>query len=176
MTTLRDSIDYSLCRFNPHTHEGCDPSLSSNCLTMPRFNPHTHEGCDRWQVSTFSHSTSFNPHTHEGCDSIASFYRERQEVSIHTPTKGVTLLLPYINLLLRVSIHTPTKGVTSPSLQSQSRHCSFNPHTHEGCDVLFLISKASDLVSIHTPTKGVTLLSMRPTTRQRFQSTHPRRV
>ena len=54
----------------------------------------------------------FNPHTHEGCDNAAKLAANALQVSIHTPTKGVTK-----NVLIRldsipVSIHTPTKGVT----------------------------------------------------------------
>ena len=38
---------------------------------------------------------------------------------------------------------------------------SFNPHTHEGCDFLRLyVLKASIVVSIHTPTKGVTQIEL----------------
>ena len=33
----------------------------------------------------------FNPHTHEGCDGLVCTFRSRKTVSIHTPTKGVTL-------------------------------------------------------------------------------------
>ena len=33
----------------------------------------------------------FNPHTHEGCDPKVSSNSDRKLVSIHTPTKGVTL-------------------------------------------------------------------------------------
>ena len=33
---------------------------------------------------------------------------------------------------------------------------SFNPHTHEGCDIKDFICNKWTKVSIHTPTKGVT--------------------
>ena len=52
----------------------------------------------------------------------------------------------------------------------------FNPHTHEGCDQALEDDKLFCYVSIHTPTKGVTSsrqMSLRPI---KFQSTHPRRV
>ena len=77
---------------------------------------------------------SFNPHTHEGCDSIPVTSLVLVEVSIHTPTKGVTGDVLKIVTLAVVSIHTPTKGVT------------------------LLSELFSELlsVSIHTPTKGVT--------------------
>ena len=39
-------------------------------------------------------------------------YYPTVEVSIHTPTKGVTFGLASIFMLAKVSIHTPTKGVT----------------------------------------------------------------
>ena len=56
------------------------------------------------------------------------------QVSIHTPTQGVTAITAYFTLTKSVSIHTPTQGVT----------------------ILWTLSNAYDLVSIHTPTQGVT--------------------
>ena len=57
-------------------------------------------------------------------------------VSIHTPTQGVTRTPPYNFRRSIVSIHTPTQGVTNPNYYGQR----------------------STSVSIHTPTQGVTLL------------------
>ena len=99
--------------FNPHTHEGCDPQYGFGKDFNTSFNPHTHEGCDDPFEIEYPRDPSFNPHTHEGCDSR---YRgcdlAGSEVSIHTPTKGVTLSAELRHLLFLVSIHTPTKGVT----------------------------------------------------------------
>ena len=79
-------------------------------------------------------------------------------VSIHTPTKGVTIPGNPQNNYIIVSIHTPTKGVTRRQLSTSIwRHC-FNPHTHEGCDFRLPSGKEHYQVSIHTPTKGVTFL------------------
>ena len=59
---------------------------------------------------------------------------EAEYVSIHTPTKGVTIQCTKIFHFRSVSIHTPTKGVTQfVDYPCGSRWC-FNPHTHEGCD------------------------------------------
>ena len=55
-------------------------------------------------------------------------------VSIHTPTKGVTCDRLQICSVNGVSIHTPTKGVT----------------------IIHYLSNSVHIVSIHTPTKGVT--------------------
>ena len=78
------------------------------------------------------------------------------DVSIHTPTKGVTKYCYGDDKKLEVSIHTPTKGVTRvPSAPASRRRC-FNPHTHDGCDILLFYAGNYNLVSIHTPTKGVT--------------------
>ena len=99
--------------FNPHTHEGCD-NISCNTKnktswfqsTHPRrvwlsatsstrcegcFNPHTHEGCDSQPLNITLSRYCFNPHTHEGCDRGGGLQADLQCVSIHTPTKGVTL-------------------------------------------------------------------------------------
>ena len=79
-------------------------------------------------------------------------------VSIHTPTKGVTRIDAQTLREIKVSIHTPTKGVTKEGLLSLRIICSFNPHTHEGCDKYCHIILVCLLVSIHTPTKGVTFM------------------
>ena len=55
-----------------------------------------------------------------------------------------------------VSIHTPTKGVTVEDRSNAEERLCFNPHTHEGCDNSGLITNKLTGVSIHTPTKGVT--------------------
>ena len=98
---------------------------------------------------------SFNPHTHAGCDKDSTYnFEQAFDVSIHTPTQGVTKLdisnVPTEN----VSIHTPTQGVTVGTLEQCKEW----------------------IVSIHTPTQGVTKAQCRLTVKLRFQSTHPRRV
>ena len=60
----------------------------------------------------------FNPHTHEGCDARIVWDSAEPNVSIHTPTKGVTDDDGNIVQLTQVSIHTPTKGVTAYSANS----------------------------------------------------------
>ena len=60
-------------------------------IYYPSFNPHTHEGCDCSSMTKQTLIIGFNPHTHEGCDSLPSASLPERVVSIHTPTKGVTL-------------------------------------------------------------------------------------
>ena len=132
----------------------------------------------RWTTS-FRPPSCFNPHTHMGCDDGTEYRKHHEEVSIHTPTWGVTYLLRYHAHAGPVSIHTPTWGVTSiaPSPMPSSscfnphthtgrdsrnhRHTlrcsSFNPHTHTGCDFTVLLDTHFLQVSIHTPTWGVTI-------------------
>ena len=54
------------------------------------FNPHTHEGCDYCKPVRPDRTSCFNPHTHEGCDLYNIRLSRPWDVSIHTPTKGVT--------------------------------------------------------------------------------------
>ena len=56
------------------------------------------------------------------------------QVSIHTPTQGVTAITAYFTLTKSVSIHTPTQGVTPAHGIYHWQTQSFNPHTHAGCD------------------------------------------
>ena len=54
----------------------------------------------------------FNPHSHEGSDFGRADDNMEMEISIHTPTKGVTNLKLGYGGTQAISIHTPTKGVT----------------------------------------------------------------
>ena len=79
-------------------------------------------------------SLCFNPHTHAGCDLRYITVWVFKDVSIHTPTQGVTVDARIVVIRIDVSIHTPTQGVTV-SLLPDGRLWT---------------------VSIHTPTQGVT--------------------
>ena len=142
-------------RFNPHTHEGCDKRQPIIRSSTNSFNPHTHEGCDRPYRGPISVCLRFNPHTHEGCDiRLSGAWSSRKFQSTH-PRRVWRIKAIRPMSVSDVSIHTPTKGVTKQSNISfslilfQSTHprrvwrcCKscfasypcFNPHTHEGCD------------------------------------------
>ena len=128
--------------------------------TLYGFNPHTHEGCDIWSLSRSLGCLSFNPHTHEGCDSFLFLIQHFIDVSIHTPTKGVTPFNPQgcLKPWTFQSTH-PRRVWRHINFHTFVSKASFNPHTHEGCDSANIVILVWVFVSIHTPTKGVTLLS-----------------
>ena len=97
---------------------------------------------------------SFNPHTHAGCDVYEPFFYGTLQVSIHTPTQGVTNCHFYHIIILLVSIHTPTQGVTWDCLLLFRIHLFQSTHPRR--------------VWPDKPGMG-TVIPM-------FQSTHPRRV
>ena len=73
-------------------------------------------------------------YTHAGCDEIGHPVWTLFDVSIHTPTQGVTCLRCSSCAVSSVSIHTPTQGVT----------------------LAVAVIQIHGIVSIHTPTQGVT--------------------
>ena len=79
---------------------------------------------------------------------------------------------PYV---INISIHTPTKGVTFSSPCRQSPCTNFNPHSHKGSDNNRKRVSLHQLISIHTPTKGVTGKGFPLCRRHLFQSTLPQR-
>ena len=78
----------------------------------------------------------FNPHSHAGSDPKPKEGEISNTVSIHTPTRGVTMQMNKVLFPQIVSIHTPTRGVTLQKLPEMFAR----------------------VVSIHTPTRGVTNL------------------
>ena len=101
----------------------------------------------------------------------------RTVVSIHTPTKGVTVCRGTPRRHNGVSIHTPTKGVTCLAWYIKARPASFNPHTHEGCDIVPPKSIAENSgfnPHTHEGCDGGQRSALEA--KIMFQSTHPRRV
>ena len=54
----------------------------------------------------------FNPRSHEGSDGAVKRCVLPDEISIHAPTRGATLLPMFDNISDDISIHAPTRGAT----------------------------------------------------------------
>ena len=79
-----------------------------------------------------------------------------QQISIHTPTRGVTQELPPYMVVMDISIHTPTRGVTDHG-HSDIAYTVISIHTPtRGVTGCGKYSTWPDTISIHTPTRGVT--------------------
>ena len=167
--------NFRLNRFNPRTHEGCDPAIlltnssrrvsihaptrgatGKNLIRRPRSEfQSTHPRGVRLYIRRRTiYRSSFNPRTHEGCDSISAEELSTGVVSIHAPTRGATQVSGIPNTYRKVSIHAPTRGATIG---------------------VFLTFTYND-VSIHAPTRGATSHIRSLFKRNGFQSTHPRGV
>ena len=118
------------------------------------------------------YTAGFNPHTYMRCDDGYKYYGRYVNVSIHTPTWGVTVISNSLNHLMRVSIHTPTWGVTWCVTEKGHTNTSFNPHTYMRCDIGANTVNKDYYVSIHTPTWGVTVGDNPFCSNRKFQSTH----
>ena len=123
--------------FNPHSHEGSDVHNLTKVNILQHFNPHSHEGSDLLTWPVLSLILYFNPHSHEGSDiRVENGSIKSGTISIHTPTKGVTLEQLLLVHRDKISIHTPTKGVTYTVFPCACNILYFNPHSHEGSDTL----------------------------------------
>ena len=163
--------------FNPHTHEGCDLATTTGWLQSSCFNPHTHEGCDLidvlllllllsfqsthprrvWQINNrlLTKLRSFNPHTHEGCDIMIALLMSHPLVFQSTHPRRVWLVISIHLYNINMFQSTHPRRVWLSEINRSHVHLCFNPHTHEGCDLL------------ECSTNGNV---------KKFQSTHPRRV
>ena len=169
----------SCWRFNPHTYMRCDARPTTTPTGLFCFNPHTYMRCDTgwWKLSIpnwpfqsthlhevwpFCDKIKINPnqfqstHLHEVWRHSADFGKTFNEVSIHTPTWGVTVTSAARTFNMKVSIHTPTWGVTRQHDTYPHAWRGFNPHTYMRCDLRENIGHHAVHVSIHTPTWGVT--------------------
>ena len=158
VTPRRNPAHRHTDRFNPHTHAGCDAMSFPETHSPVCFNPHTHAGCDFSSIFCEFHGMfqsthprrvwqslmycpcffqGFNPHTHAGCDYIKVFQLRQYNVSIHTPTQGVTcthICQRWFQLGFNPHTHA---GCDFPFSPMNTYKNSFNPHTHAGCDFVF---------------------------------------
>ena len=77
------------------------------------FNPHSRTGSDLPIRSHDDMGFDFNPHSRTGSDLYCEEIDMVNEISIHTPARGVTSPLNYWAQMVYISIHTPARGVTS---------------------------------------------------------------
>ena len=122
---------------------------------------HLHEVWQH-QSGRGSTTTSFNPHTYMRCDCRQDLANSFGDVSIHTPTWGVTWFFEIL-LWQTVSFNPHTyMRCDSPFRGHFALWERFNPHTYMRCDVDVLVELSKDSVSIHTPTWGVTAPHQEP--------------
>ncbi len=133
--------------------QGVTSRSSTKSLDIFNFNPHSHAGSDLHTGQALFPHTHFNPHSHAGSDQADSMVLANGEISIHTPTQGVTFLRHLFKVFCSISIHTPTQGVTTVRQDTA----------------------AFRTISIHTPTQGVTCGLCDFFKHLLFQSTLPRR-
>ena len=105
----------------------------------------------------FSSPGCFNPRTHEECDKLPVPTASLFDVSIHALTRSATRLRTLFRSVHLLFQYTHSRGVRLISQFITQGTKSFNPRTHEECDIggdtlqLFLV------VSIHALTRSATL-------------------
>ena len=57
---------------------------------IENFNPHSHKGSDNHITTNDNRRVDFNPHSHKGSDMGNEIFGYKVDISIHTPTRGVT--------------------------------------------------------------------------------------
>ena len=119
------------------------------------FNPHTHAGCDVGTIIFPNMRRCFNPHTHAGCDILNTVWLLTLDVSIHTPTQGVTFSRTYSIIFASLFQSTHPRRVW-PSLYRNALSSNQFQSTHPR----------------RVWQKGYQSWYYQ----KRFQSTHPRRV
>ena len=142
--------------FNPHSHKGSDNHITTNDNRRVDFNPHSHKGSDRLLLHKSLYVCNFNPHSHKGSDMGNEIFGYKVDISIHTPTRGVTWCSAFFACAIVISIHTPTRGVTA-DYNSQYASNWFQSTLPQGeWRPLSDIVVVKVFISIHTPTRGVT--------------------
>ena len=93
---------------------GVTPFPPLSCCMTANFNPHSHKGSDARIAPLYGGYGYINLHSHKGSDRPGHSDIAYTVISIHTPTRGVTVHIRETYLY---------KG-------------NFNPHSHKGSDCI----------------------------------------
>ena len=133
----RDKCGGLYCKLRSHAGSDMLPTMTG--MQQHNFNPHSRAGSDSSPPFLLLISCYFNPHSHAGSDDTAFFIPvtkplfqstlprrewrfnvgylgDKFNISIHTPTQGVTFICKIVHTIIHISIHTPTQGVTNRTL------------------------------------------------------------
>ena len=111
---LRQGSNRIYTYFNPRSHERSDQHRRSNIREHIQFQSTLPREERRLSVSAVYPYRHFNPRSHERSDSQAEEWKARaDQISIHAPTRGATLLSVNSINTLPISIHAPTRGATA---------------------------------------------------------------
>ena len=64
-----------------------------------------------------------------------------EQVSIHAPARGATVIMPGSKRTAKVSIHAPARGATIFKSDRIRKHRCFNPRAREGRDKRYIYRK-----------------------------------
>ena len=166
-----------LAGFNPHTHAGCDFTIIINYWYRRFQSTHPRRVWLRLTSSVINSQQFQSTHPRRVWQQCCSVCCSPYRVSIHTPTQGVTYR-GYASILSKYKFQsTHPRRVWLYFVSVPVFHFGFNPHTHAGCDCLYVARQAIwyQFQSTHPRRVWQDVVSS-PLSTATFQSTHPRRV
>ena len=97
--------------FNSQPHKGADRYRETNRITLSNFNSQPHKGADAVASPCILPESYFNSQPHKGADPRPSPvpYPVR-EISIHSPTRGLTAVDVWIAYILIFQFTAPQGG------------------------------------------------------------------
>ena len=128
-------VSHILTSFNPHTHEGCDPIALISGWPPSRFQSTHPRRVWRKTKSTTNKCTRFQS-THPRRVWLINTLQQRYVSMFQSthPRRVWQLALSILLLLCSFNPHTH-EGCDNTFRKNPYFSYGFNPHTHEGCDV-----------------------------------------
>ena len=153
-------ITQEINHFNPHSHEGSDQGYRSSTIISQKFQ------------STLPRRERLNNSKHYyRVDEFQSTLPRRERphmsdrhliistcISIHTPTKGATIISLLRAGIFQFQSTLPRRERLEAPCNNMVLFSYFNPHSHEGSDRANWLQEQINKISIHTPTKGATVV------------------
>ena len=140
--------------------------------THPRGVRHTRMGLLGSKLGVSIHAPTWGATTEETAPNCAVGFQSTHPRGVRRPR------VLHSQARHRVSIHAPTWGATKHFLHHKTMYNGFNPRTHVGCDLIYLLC----VTLLHHSFNPRTHVGcdrktcMMPTAKTVFQSTHPRGV
>ncbi len=140
VTNQRHLIPMSNLHFNPYSHAGSDALAQPNKEMYIAISIHTPTlGVTRHKNCNNPDWIYFNPHSHAGSDARVKEQPSLKNLFQSTlPRREWHVTISGVTKHINISIHTPTQGVTAINCRARVAHTYFNPHSHAGSDDTYI--------------------------------------
>ena len=154
---ISSSLLYPSQYFNSQPHKEADHSIKNGFYRHRHFNSQPHKEADPGGFNLCCGWWYFNSQPHKEADGNRAYMpMYHAEISTHSLTRRLTLLLRETLRFYYISTHSLTRRLTHPFHSPSSCPVYFNSQPHKEADDCFICNVYGYIISTHSLTRRLT--------------------